>query len=127
MSHRNLEVLDDQSLYYELNESRTILKQRFGLGFYALAYPFGMFDERVKRFAYKTGYHCALCFGNTMSNTRFTDPFEMKREKILCSTSFKDFVRLVEIRCDFIRKIKYLTEHFATDHHRIKPNAAQQN
>ncbi len=106
MSHRNLAELDDTELSFELSESKNILKRRLGLDFYALAYPFGMFDERVKQVVRDAGYDCALCFGNILSNTKSTDVFEMKREKILNSTSLDDFADLIDVRKDSIRKIR---------------------
>jgi len=108
MSHPNLVILDKHTLDYELNESRMILKERLGLRFHALAYPFGMFDNRVKTAARQSGYDCALCFGNVISNTKDTDPFEMKREGIINTISLRDFARLVDIRNDFSRGAKEL-------------------
>lgn len=108
MSHRNLVELDDTALRFDLSESKNILKRRLGLDFYALAYPFGMFDERVKQVVRDAGYDCALCFGNILSNTNKTDVFEMKREKILNSTSLNNFATIVNIKCDFLRKMSDL-------------------
>ena len=111
MSHRNLVELDDITLRFELSESKNILKRRLGLGFYALAYPFGMFDERVKQVVRDAGYDCALCFGNILSNTKSTDVFEIKREKILDSTSLDDFARIVNIKYDITRKMGHLMKN----------------
>ena len=108
MSHRNLVTLDNDSLRYELEESRRILTHRLGISFCALAYPFGMFDERIKEASRKSHYDCGLCFGNILSNTSLTDHFEMKREKILNSTSLNDFGRLADVRKGFVRKVRQL-------------------
>ena len=69
MSHKNLVELYDTALHFELCESKNILKRRLGLDFYALAYPFGMFDERVKQVVRDAGYDCSLCFGNILQSS----------------------------------------------------------
>jgi len=108
MSHRSLVELDIEELRKELNESRKILEYDLGFTFFPLAYPFGMFDNRVKHNARDSGYDCGLCFGNTLSNTRSTDIFEVKREKVLRSTSLCEFSKLIDVKYDFRRKVKYL-------------------
>ena len=110
MSHQDLTTLDEVTLQYELEESRRILKTLSETDFYALAYPFGLFDKRVKDAVRETKYDCALCFGNTLSNTRLTDVFELKREKITNSTCLDEFARVVDVRNDFVRKIKSLAD-----------------
>jgi len=111
MSHRNLVILDAKNLCYELEESRELLKRRLGLTFFSLAYPFGMFDERVKQAVRQSGYDCALCFGNVLSNTRATDPFEMKREKLLNHMSMDDFSYIVTVKNDLPRKASKQLQH----------------
>ncbi len=103
MSHPRLVSLDEHALRYELYESRMILEGRLGLRFHPLAYPFGVFDERVKAAARINGYDCALCINNATSNTKDTDLFEMKRETLHANTTLKDFSQLVDIRNDFSR------------------------
>lgn len=108
MSHRNLVDLDAETLRYELVQSKRLLTERLGEDFHALAYPFGMFDERVKLAARESGYHCAVCFGNILSNTRNTDPVEMKREKLLTHFSADDFAYIANVKNDLARKTTHL-------------------
>lgn len=105
MSHVDLTHLADEELSYELNASKKYLSERLGTKFSSLAYPFGMFNDKVQQAARNSGYDCALCFGNVLSNSRYTDRFEMKREKILRTTSIDQFRRLINVRYDFTRKI----------------------
>lgn len=105
MSHADLTSLSDEQLSYELNESKKYLNEGLERDFSALAYPFGMYDERVKRAANDANYDCALCFGNILSNSKYTLLFEMKREKILNSMTLEDFVELIDVRNDFHRKL----------------------
>ncbi|WP_243373860.1 polysaccharide deacetylase family protein [Geotalea sp. SG265] len=106
MTHPNLLNMSDRQLDYELGKSKSILERRLGLTFFPFAYPFGLFDQTIKENVKKAGYHCALCFGNVLSNSAVTDHFEMKREKILHGTTLKEFARMVDTRNDFIRKVK---------------------
>jgi peptidoglycan/xylan/chitin deacetylase (PgdA/CDA1 family) len=105
MSHKNLVELGDDELEYELDESISILTQRFGYNFQPFAYPFGMFDERVKEAVIRAGYNCSLCFGNVLSNTSETGLFELKREKLLNSTTLVDFSRKINTNYDLFRKV----------------------
>lgn len=105
MSHKNLISLDDWTLHYELEESKRALATRLGTSFHALAYPFGMYDARVKRVARNLGYDCALGFGNVGSNTRMTDRLEMKREKLTSDMTMEDFAYLTDVGNDVPRKL----------------------
>ncbi len=107
MSHSDLTRLSDERLSYELNASKRYLNERLGTKFSTLAYPFGMFDERVKRAAMNAGYACCVCFGNILSNSKYTSLSEMKREKILASTSLDEFRALINIKNDLPRKIRH--------------------
>ncbi len=108
MNHRNLLELNDEDLQNELAESRRILASELGLSFHPLAYPYGYFDRRVADAAKASGYDLALTFGSILSNTSRTNPFEMKREQVLCSTTQKAFSRKVDVRYDLQRKLWHM-------------------
>jgi len=107
LSHADLTCVTQEALLTELVESRNQLIQLVGSGFTSLAYPFGLYDERVKLATVQAGYDCALCFGNIMSNSRYISPYEMKREKILNSTSLTEFKNLIRVKNDFPRKLRH--------------------
>lgn len=108
MNHRSLPELNDEDLQYELAESRRILAAELRLSFHPLAYPYGYFDRRVADAARASGYDLALTFGSILSNTSRTNPFEMKREQVLCSTTLKGFSRKVDVRWDLPRKMWHM-------------------
>ena len=59
LSHPKLIGLDDERLARELVESRRLIAERFGRCD-TLAYPFGLWDERVERAADAAGYRFAF-------------------------------------------------------------------
>ncbi|HKJ03977.1 MAG TPA: polysaccharide deacetylase family protein [Geopsychrobacteraceae bacterium] len=106
MSHVDLTQTSDKALNYELNESKKYLNDLLKTKFSPLAYPFGMFDERVKLAATNAGYDCSVCFGNILSNSKYTQLFELKREKILETTELDSFRSLINVSNDLFRKTK---------------------
>lgn len=58
-SHGALPVLDDASLAAELRTSRDTLERRLGVRIDALAYPFGLYDDRCVAAARAAGYRVA--------------------------------------------------------------------
>jgi peptidoglycan/xylan/chitin deacetylase (PgdA/CDA1 family) len=106
MTHPNLLDKNHSQLTYELHKSRSILAKKLGVTFFPFAYPFGLFNETIKAQVKSAGYHCALCFGNVLSNSAVTDHFELKREKILHATEIEEFARLADTRNDLWRKMK---------------------
>ena len=105
MTHSDLTDLNQLDLDRELFESKVILNNEIGEKFSALAYPFGMFNDRIKKAVDNAGYDCAVCFGNVLSNSRYTEKFELKREKILSTTPVDEFKRKIDISQDFPRKV----------------------
>jgi peptidoglycan/xylan/chitin deacetylase (PgdA/CDA1 family) len=104
-THSGLTVLNDDQLDEELTRSRDIIAEKLKPNTMALAYPFGLYDDRVKQQTIAAGYDCALGFGNVMSNTYATDLYELKREKVLSRTGIEEFKRITDVRHDFYRKV----------------------
>ena len=61
MTHANMAVLPDAALQEELERSRGLLRELSGQAVDAVAYPWGLADERVAEASRKAGYR--LCFG----------------------------------------------------------------
>ena len=59
MTHPDLRALDDEALHHELGRSRAEVEQVTGRPCRTLAYPFGLFDQRVERAAEAAGYELA--------------------------------------------------------------------
>jgi len=105
MKHRDLTSLDENSSHYEIYESLSFLKNNLQEKLLSLAYPFGMFNENIKKEVSEAGYHCAFAFGNIMSNTISTNIYELKREVVLNGQSLKRFAIKVNPVFDLTRKL----------------------
>lgn len=62
MTHPDLRTLDDAALRRELVDSKTAVEDITGRPCRALAYPFGLHDERVRRAAAEAGFAVAFSF-----------------------------------------------------------------
>jgi peptidoglycan/xylan/chitin deacetylase (PgdA/CDA1 family) len=102
-THPDMRTLDDKALKYELDCSLRDMKTNLGDDLYYLAYPFGLLDERIKEFTKLSGFIGGLCFGSVLSNWELTDLYELKREKVLSSTSPAQFRRLIDPSYDLFR------------------------
>jgi peptidoglycan/xylan/chitin deacetylase (PgdA/CDA1 family) len=60
MSHVDLRLAGDGELAYELGESKAVLEKITGRPCRTLAYPYGLYDERVTQAAAETGYELAF-------------------------------------------------------------------
>jgi len=65
LTHRDLSILDDESAYLELIESRRKLENCLGRPIDLFAFPFGAYDDRVVQMAVRAGYR--LVFRNIPS------------------------------------------------------------
>lgn len=62
MTHPDLRTLDETALRRELVDSKTAVEDISGRSCRALAYPFGLHDERVRRAAAGAGFAVAFSF-----------------------------------------------------------------
>ena len=81
MSHCLMPECDDQSLIYELGESRRVLQAHVGQPIESFCYPNGNSDERTSRAVAKAGYHRAVTttWGNNDQNG---DQFQLRRNNM---------------------------------------------
>lgn len=79
-THPNLTWLADSQVRDELSRSKTELEQRVGAPVRYLSYPFGIYDERVKRIAREVGYEG--CFSSYRGPLGRRDPYAMRRHGI---------------------------------------------
>jgi peptidoglycan/xylan/chitin deacetylase (PgdA/CDA1 family) len=73
-THRNLCLLRDDEILAELKGSKKIIEDALDTEISEFAYPFGIFDERVKRLVSQAGFSCARAI-STGYNTRHTDMY----------------------------------------------------
>jgi peptidoglycan/xylan/chitin deacetylase (PgdA/CDA1 family) len=62
MSHRDLRLLDDDELAGELQDSKAAVEKITGRPCRTLAYPYGLYDERVTQAAAAAGYELAFAW-----------------------------------------------------------------
>lgn len=60
VTHRSMPTLDDSELEHELVESRAIIARHCGVTPTLFAYPYGLWDERVRRATEAAGYRAAF-------------------------------------------------------------------
>jgi len=83
MAHVDLCKLNDHELEWELKESKRIMEEKLNNPVIAFSYPYGRYDERVKRFVKEAGYDYALALGAQGENNLNTaDYFALKRVAI---------------------------------------------
>lgn len=90
MSHSNLTLIPPEQLFYEINNSRTLLENS-GFSINSLAYPFGAFNDQVIKSAKESLYSSGRGT-NTGLNFKDTDPLQLK------ATSLKSTMTLEEIK-----------------------------
>jgi peptidoglycan/xylan/chitin deacetylase (PgdA/CDA1 family) len=77
-SHRDLRSLSPEQLREELADSRKGMEQNLGAPVTALSYPFGLYNERVKRAAVDAGYLSACSFSPGIRNSEI-DFYALRR------------------------------------------------
>ena len=81
-THRTLPTLPDAELHRELVESRTVIRQHSGVDPVFFAYPYGLWDERIRRAVRAAGYRAAFTLaadqrtrqGDTLTLPRLSIP-----------------------------------------------------
>jgi peptidoglycan/xylan/chitin deacetylase (PgdA/CDA1 family) len=90
-SHPNLTRLDDAALREELMRSLAWLEDRDGDTARWLAYPYGIFDDRVAAAAAEAGYEAALRVGGGWLPRERPDPFRLPRLNVPAGVSQTGF------------------------------------
>jgi peptidoglycan/xylan/chitin deacetylase (PgdA/CDA1 family) len=80
-THRALPMLSDAELLAEVVESREALARNTGVTARLFAYPYGLWDERVRNVAHAAGYTAAFTL-NPRAVSRHADPWAMPRVNI---------------------------------------------
>jgi peptidoglycan/xylan/chitin deacetylase (PgdA/CDA1 family) len=106
INHYNLNTLSPDKLFSEIDGSYDELIKNIGQNNYFFAYPFGLLNAKVKNAVSKSLFKGALCYGSVLSNWAGTDIYELKREKILLTTSSQLFKQLINPNNDRIRGIR---------------------
>lgn len=91
-THTSLDRLSDESLRYELTESRNRLSRITGTTVRSLAFPSGRYDGRVVRFSREAGYEVLLAEDHILPD--FSDASDLLRREGIYSMGSK-YLQLV--------------------------------
>ncbi|MBI2865282.1 MAG: polysaccharide deacetylase family protein [Chloroflexi bacterium] len=91
MYHPNLTSLSDDDCRRELAESRQLIEDHLGGPVRHLAYPYGLFDERVRNLAAETGYATA-CATRIGLSFPADDKLALHRVPVMGQDSLPDFI-----------------------------------
>jgi len=80
-THRSLPVLDDLELQHEVVESREIIRSRTGMTPEFFAYPYGLWNHRVRDAVRAAGYRAAFALENGHRATT-SDPWALPRMSV---------------------------------------------
>ncbi len=95
-SHRDLRSLSSADLEAEIGGSKSQLEDILGTEVKAFSYPFGLYDDRVRRAVIDSGYGCA-CSMSPRTRNSTTDPFALRRCGVYITDTIWDFRHKVEL------------------------------
>lgn len=96
ITHPHLSTISSEECYKELKGSRKILEEILGHEIRHMAYPFGDYDENVKKIAYETGYYSACTTDEAIANVK-DDMFSFARINIGMRDTKLDFIMKLHI------------------------------
>ena len=77
-THRSLPTLTDAELDHEVVASRAIVQRATGIVPECFAYPYGLWDSRVRALVRSAGYRAGLTLDSGL-NSAFADPWALRR------------------------------------------------
>lgn len=80
-THRSLPALDERDLRAEVVHSRALIARRTGVAPEFFAYPYGLWNERVRRAVHSAGYRAAVTLDYGY-NGATTDPWLLRRVNV---------------------------------------------
>ena len=92
--HPELDRLSGDKLRDELDAPRRMLEDKLGFAVPGLAYPFGLWNAKVRRAAREAGYAYAYAIGNAMATSR-SDLFTLPRLTVDHTTTMEQFGAMV--------------------------------
>ena len=93
--HPRLVELSESELKEQLVKSRSELNEKLGVKVKDIAFPFGLYDERVFRLMQEAGYRSGFTI-NPGLNSPITHPYRLHRFLIRTSDSLKTFAGYLE-------------------------------
>ncbi|MGL5099799.1 MAG: polysaccharide deacetylase family protein, partial [Fusobacteriaceae bacterium] len=102
LSHPRLSQLTLEEIDYEINESKKRIEKKLGVKALSFAYPYGDYDERVKRIAQESGFEFIVA--TDRGSVCFSDDLgEIRRIGMFSKNTLFNFRRKVSGRYNFIK------------------------
>lgn len=93
--HPVFTMCSDEELLREMVDSKKYIEDTFGHECYAIAYPYGLYDEKVNSFACQSGYRVGRVANCSGLNTVATDPYHLKAIGVFISTDIRQLQEYV--------------------------------
>ncbi len=97
-THPHLPELDIEEAENEIVSSRDFLQKELGIERPAFSYPYGEFDDRIKRIVKEVGFSCAFTVKSGVHRSG-DDAFEIPRIGVSGTISLEDFPKLLMVDC----------------------------
>ncbi len=92
-NHTYINLNPENEILYELSEDRKVLENVFGTVVRGMAYPYGVFDDRVINCA----RNCGICYSRTVNSSRsFGFPEDWLRWNPTCHHADESLIELAE-------------------------------
>ncbi|HEX5387007.1 MAG TPA: polysaccharide deacetylase family protein [Gemmatimonadales bacterium] len=111
LTHHRLTTLGADACRHELVESRRVLERELGREVRHLAYPFGIYDERVRATAVEAGYRSACSVRAGISDAA-DDRFALHRVPVSGHDSLLDFVCRLRTARNWGETVRRATRRF---------------
>ncbi|MGL4969243.1 MAG: polysaccharide deacetylase family protein [Fusobacteriaceae bacterium] len=102
LTHPRLSQLTLEEIDYEINESKKRIEEKLGVKTISFAYPYGDYDERVKKIAQESGFEFVVA--TDRGSVCFSDDLgEIRRIGMFSKNTLFNFKRKVSGRYNFIK------------------------
>jgi peptidoglycan/xylan/chitin deacetylase (PgdA/CDA1 family) len=95
VTHNDLNKVSDDQMQRELRESRRIIFEKTGVTTDLLAYPNGVFNEKIIKAMKNMGYRAGFTVIRG-GNPFFNNPFSLNRSMVYNSEKLDNFIKLLE-------------------------------
>ena len=95
-SHLDLTTLTGGKLMFELRRSKAVIEQQLGTKCYAIAAPFGRYNEETVLAAQSAGYKLMMCVGNVSEDVISDEMLFLKRHTVTGDMSASDVINMME-------------------------------
>jgi peptidoglycan/xylan/chitin deacetylase (PgdA/CDA1 family) len=102
VTHPALPAVDPEQAKAEIEDSKKALEDRLGTPVSYFAYPFGLFDPRVRDMVEAAGYKAACSTLSGFANST-NDRFEIRRIEVFGSDTLRSFRRKLEFGANEMR------------------------